>query len=181
MANSTGADKRTGLEGAVPTPPAAAVPLPTAARAVGQLGSTGPQGSVREDRGQRAGPLRACQPISFFRKASSCSSSLMPTNLSTTSPFFMASTVGTADTWQTAGQGAHVTGRWPPLCLCSPHISVWGAGEHVTLHPAGSQQNPSLPTTRLSHWSSGLAALTDRADENNPGSCRKGWAGGDAA
>lgn len=98
MANSTGADKRTGLEGAVPTPPAAAVPLPTAARAVGQLGSTGPQGSVREDRGQRAGPLCACQPISFFRKASSCSSSLMPTNLSTTSPFFMASTVGTADT-----------------------------------------------------------------------------------
>lgn len=40
----------------------------------------------------------ACQPISFFRKASSWSSSLIPTNLSTTSPFLMASTVGTADT-----------------------------------------------------------------------------------
>ena len=56
----------------------------------------GPRGPGRQG---QSGCFPACQPISFFRKASSWSSSLIPTNLSTTSPFFIASTVGTADTW----------------------------------------------------------------------------------
>lgn len=61
------------------------------------VSSTGvPRGPGRQG---QSGCFPACQPISFFRKASSWSSSLIPTNLSTTSPFFMASTVGTADTW----------------------------------------------------------------------------------
>lgn len=49
--------------------------------------------------------------MSFFRKASSWSSSLMPTNLSTTSPFLMASTVGTADTYVEETKGDQVTRR----------------------------------------------------------------------
>ena len=58
-----------------------------------------PRGPWGPSRQGQSGCIPACQPISFFRKASSWSSSLIPTNLSTTSPFFMASTVGTADTW----------------------------------------------------------------------------------
>ena len=106
------------------------------------VSSTGvPWGPGRQG---QSGCFPACQPISFFRKASSWSSSLIPTNLSTTSPFFMASTVGTADTWvertkevkslrselfstvapssgeQAAGSGLEVTARarggTPPPC-----------------------------------------------------------------
>lgn len=71
-----------------------------------------PSWNHRRPGGQgQPGLFPACQPMSFFRKASSWSSSLMPTNLSTTSPFLMASTVGTADTYVEETKGDQVTRR----------------------------------------------------------------------
>lgn len=82
------------------------------------LGSSPNKASSRKQ--GRPGLFPASQPISFFRKASSWSSSLMPTNLSTTSPFLMASTVGTADTWVREPETRSLGGECVPRTLPKP-------------------------------------------------------------
>lgn len=82
--------------------------------------------------------------MSFFRKASSWSSSLMPTNLSTTSPFLMASTVGTADTCVGETKGDQVTRRRTLLNGRSPGFVVKAGGVRSAVTAQAVGGAPSL-------------------------------------
>lgn len=82
--------------------------------------------------------------MSFFRKASSWSSSLMPTNLSTTSPFLMASTVGTADTYVGDTNGDQVTRRQTFLSGRSLAFVVQAGGVRRAVTAAAVGGAPSL-------------------------------------